>query len=152
MKTEAFYLGTLSYWWSLLLRLLEFTGFSYDIYMFKINNRSSKTKWDIYSKLTIKTPRPCQMTLFGCTYKVKLLHIFQTLFYCFCCRLWIYTFGFFYCKWKLSEKTWYALKGIEIWKMSVSTGNPFFYLSNSQISGKSWIGESEHFSSNILKF
>ena len=29
-----------------------------DIYMFKVNNRNTRTRCEIYSKLTIKTPQP----------------------------------------------------------------------------------------------
>ena len=40
--------------------LLNFNNFSYVIstgnYMFKVNNRNSRTKCEIYSKLTIKIP------------------------------------------------------------------------------------------------
>ena len=61
------------------LAVLHPAGF----YMFKVNNRNTRARCEICSKLTIKTPERHQWR-----HLVSLLltlNIFYNLFYCFCC-------------------------------------------------------------------
>ena len=39
-----------------------------NIYLFKVNNENTRKRCEIYSKLTIKTPKKTSMTLFWCVY------------------------------------------------------------------------------------
>ena len=38
----------------------DFSTYPVSIYMFKVNNRKTRTRYEICSKLTIKTPEQCQ--------------------------------------------------------------------------------------------
>ena len=54
-------------------------------YMFKVTNRNTTTRCEIYSsKLTIKTPKQCHWLRSG----VFIVNLFHTLFLCFYCKLW----------------------------------------------------------------
>ena len=55
-------------------------------YMFKVNNRNTRKRFEICSKLTIKTPEWCQWVVLVSL--LLTLNIFHNLFYSFCCLLW----------------------------------------------------------------
>ena len=50
------------------------TSFPFGNYMFKVNNRNARTRSEICSKLTIKTPEPCQWRRSG-VFNVNFEHI-----------------------------------------------------------------------------
>ena len=42
------------------MNAINFLADMYGNYMFKVNNRNARLRCEIYSKLTIKTPKQCQ--------------------------------------------------------------------------------------------
>ena len=49
-----------------------------NIYLFKVNNKKTRKRCEIFSKLTIKTPERCQLTL---EWKSTLLNVSPNLFF-----------------------------------------------------------------------
>ena len=72
------------------------------IYLLKVNNRNTRARFEICTKLTIKTPERCHsrrsddVIYVVLVYLLLTLNIFHTLFWCFYCLLWICNYGLAY--------------------------------------------------------
>ena len=123
------------FWFNAFFQLF-FCFSSANIYLFKVNNRNTRKRCEISSKLTIKTPER-QYRRSG-VFTVK-FDIFQTFFYCFYWWVWtcIMFAGLRYKALKLPTWQWYHLGSttfqLFIWPFLFFCHISLWYLSDASI-------------------